>query len=100
MKNIACLGFISLCAFLNLASAVASLAEAVKWDYLKHPVKVTENHPETMAVFGMEVARAFDGYGAQGSKPTTAGCWQQPQPGVVIDGKVVKATPPYACEID
>jgi hypothetical protein len=65
---------------------------AAKWDYLRHPVSVTENRTASDPAIGLSAASAFDGYGALGSMPSCARAWLQ------------KAVPtdrnPLACEID
>ena len=66
--------------------------EAVKWDYVRHPVAVTENRPAPDARLGICVASAFDGYGALGSKPACTRAWHQ--------GAVPTDKDPLTCEID
>jgi len=70
----------------------AAMDSAVKWDYVRHPVNVTENPPAADAPIGLCAASAFDGYGALGSKPATARAWLQKA--------VPTAQKPFACEID
>lgn len=72
-------------------SSVASSAPA-KWDYVAHPVKVTENRPAPSPVLGMEVASAFDGFGAQGTRPAAVRAWNQ--------AALPTAESPISCEID
>jgi hypothetical protein len=55
----------------------SSHAQAAKWDYVNHPVTVTENKPSPSHDLGQEVKSAFDGYGAQGEKPAAVRAWQQ-----------------------
>ena len=73
-------------------ASVSAGGDAVKWDYVRHPVAVTENRPSPDPNLGMCVASAFDGYGALGSKPACARAWHQ--------GGVPTAQNPLACEID
>ena len=67
-------------------------AEAVKWDYVAHPVTVTENRPAPQPELGQCVASAFDGYGAQGTRPAAVRAWRQPTNPT--------DTSPVSCEID
>ena len=53
-------------AALGLWASVSARGDAVKWDYLRHPVAVTENRPAPDPGLGLCVASAFDGYGALG----------------------------------
>ena len=66
--------------------------DAVKWDYLRHPVTVTENRPSPDPSLGLCVASAFDGYGAQGSMPACVRAWHQ--------AAIPTEQNPFACEID
>ncbi len=55
------------CVFLTSLAAWGSVSagnDAVKWDYLRHPVAVTENRASPDPNLGLCVASAFDGYGA------------------------------------
>ncbi len=79
-------------AALSFGGSMPAKCDAVKWDYLAHPVTVTENRPAPNAALGMCVASAFDGYGALGSKPACARAWHQ--------GAVPTEQNPLACEID
>ncbi len=83
-------GLIAMLAGMWVPAAAADAA--VKRDYVRHPVSVTENRPSPDPPLGLCVASAFDGYGALGSRPATARAWLQ------------KALPtaqnPFACEID
>ena len=72
------LSYIAFGALFGFAEMNAYSNEPVKWDYQKNPVKATENHPASaLAVLGVQVESAFDGFGAQGTKPGANRCWQQ-----------------------
>lgn len=63
-----------------LAGASAASSAAVKWDYIAHPVTVVENRPGFNPGIGIAAPAAFDGYGAQGSRPAAVRCWLQTLP--------------------
>jgi hypothetical protein len=79
-------------AALGVGTSQPAWGDAVKWDYLRHPVTVTENRPAADATIGLCVASAFDGYGTQGAKPACVRAWHQ--------AALPTASNPLACEID
>jgi len=64
---------------------------AAKWDYTSHPVTVTEDRESPPPWYYFAVAYAFDGAGAQGSKPGSSRAWLQAAP---------TGDAPVSCEID
>lgn len=60
-----------------LTGASAAPSTAVKWDYIAHPVNVVENKPGSNPDICIAAPAAFDGYGAQGSRPAAVRCWLQ-----------------------
>jgi len=72
-------------------------AQAVRWDYVTHPVQVAEALPTKGQVIDTiwpthMAATAFDGFGSQGSEPAAVRGWHlttPPSPGS-----------PAICEID
>lgn len=90
-KHCFCIAGILLAA-VCLTASVSAGGEAVKWDYLAHPVKATENLPAPDSSVGLCVASAFDGFGTSGPKPACARAWHQ--------GVLPTEQKPLVCEID
>ena len=73
------------------AGNTPAFAAPVRWDYEQNPVTVTENKPARSKVLHISASAAFDGYGAQGSRPAAARVWQQSPPA---------ENAPTSCDID
>ena len=54
---------------LSLSLSRPARREAVKWDYVRQPARVTEDPPAQGDPFGLCAASAFDGFGTQGATP-------------------------------
>lgn len=67
--------------------------EPCKWDYTRHPIKVlSETAAPLDTLVGVRAESAFDGFGAQGSRPGAGWFWHQ----------ITLPTPekPYVVELD
>jgi hypothetical protein len=98
------LPFILVMSFTARTDCIA--AQAVRWDYVKHPVRVSGNLPPVedvdpsdpllLVVAGRNVGGAFDGYGAQGSNPAAVRGWRNaalPTPQAPLIAEVDYGTP-------
>lgn len=77
-----------------LPRPLETTAGTERWDYVAHPVIVNGEKPSktTWVAHGYPAACAFDGYGAQGTKPAAVrGWWQKSVP---------SSASPAKCEID